>query len=219
MAIELDFARYAEEFRTLNLKDPGTWPLVPKIVALVLILAVIPVVGFFADWQGQLEELDRLRGDETRLKDDYVKKKTQAVNLDLYRQQLREIDTQFGALLKQLPNKSQMDALLVDINQAGLGRGLQFELFRPAGAEITGESYNELPITLKVTGTYHDMGAFASDVGQLSRIVILKDIGLLANKDGTLVMDAVARTFRYLDEEEVAAQRRAQQAGKKAAKK
>lgn len=217
--MELDFARYAEEFRTLNFKDPGTWPLVPKVVALLIVLIVIPVAGYFLDWQGQLEELENLRTTETKLKDDYVKKKTQAVNLDLFRQQLREIDTQFGALLKQLPNKSQMDALLVDINQAGLGRGLQFELFRPAAAEISGESYNELPITLKVTGTYHDMGAFASDVGQLSRIVILKDISMQAQKDGTLVMDAVARTFRYLDEEEVAAQRRGQQAAKKAAKK
>lgn len=216
--MELDFSRYVEEFRTLNFKDPGTWPLVPKIAVLLLVLIAIPVMGYFADWQGQMEELDAGRSQEVKLKDEYVKKKTQAVNLDLHKQQLREIDTQFGALLKQLPNRSQMDALLVDINQAGLGRGLQFELFKPAGGEITGDSYNELPIQLRVTGTYHDMGAFASDVGQLSRIVILRDIAMQAQKDGNLVMDAVARTFRYLDEEEVAARRRAQSASKAAKK-
>ena len=217
--MELDFSKYAEEFRTLNFKDPGTWPLVPKIAALVVILIAIPIIGYFADWQGQMDELEAGRAQETKLKDEYLKKKTQAVNLDLHKQQLREIDTQFGALLKQLPNRSQMDALLVDINQAGLGRGLQFELFKPAAGEISGESFNELPIQLKVTGTYHDMGAFASDVGQLSRIVILKDVSMEAGKDGNLVMDSVARTFRYLDENEVAAQRRAQQAAKTVAKK
>ena len=117
-----------------------------------------------------------------KLKEEYVDKKKQAINLDLHRQQLREIDTQFGALLKQLPNKSQMDALLVDINQAGLGRGLQFELFRPAAAETRREFYAELPITVKVTGNYHDMGAFASDVGQLSRIVTLNDVAIIARQ-------------------------------------
>lgn len=217
--MQLDFNKYAEEFRTLNFKDPGTWPLVPKIAALVVILIAIPVIGYFAVWQGQMEELDTSLAQEVKLKDEYLNKKKQAINLDLHKQQLREIDTQFGALLKQLPNKSQMDALLVDINQAGLGRGLQFELFKPAAAEISGESFNELPIQLKVTGTYHDMGTFASDVGQLSRIVILKDVTMEAGKDGNLVMDSMARTFRYLDEEEVAAQRRGQQAAKKAAKK
>ena len=137
------------------------------------------------------------------------------MNLDLHRQQLREIDTQFGALLKQLPNKSQMDALLVDINQAGLGRGLQFELFKPAAAEMRREFYAELPIDVRVTGTYHDMGAFASDVGQLSRIVTLKDVSIVAAKDGNLTMDAIARTFRYLDDDEIAAQRKAAQKGAK----
>jgi type IV pilus assembly protein PilO len=211
--MELDLNRYAEEFRTLNLKDPGTWPLVPKIAALLLVLIAIPVAGYFADWQGQMEELDAGREQETKLKDEYLNKKRQAVNLDLHKQQLREIDTQFGALLKQLPNKSQMDALLVDINQAGLGRGLQFELFRPAAGEIAGESFNELPIQLKVTGTYHDMGAFASDVGQLSRIVTLKDVSIVASKDGVLTMDAIARTFRYLDDDEIAEQRKATKKG------
>jgi type IV pilus assembly protein PilO len=180
----------------------------------VAILVGLPVAGFFADTQSQIEELERGVGEESKLKEDYVDKKKQAVNLDLHRQQLREIDTQFGALLRQLPNKSQMDALLVDINQAGLGRGLQFDLFRPAGAENAREFYAELPITVKVVGTYHDMGAFASDVGQLSRIVTLNDVAIQSGKDGVLTMDATARTFRYLDDQEVSAQRKAKGPGK-----
>ena len=215
----IDFNQYLEEFRQLNPKDPGTWPLVPKVVALLAILILIPVAGFFLVTQGQLEQLDAGRAQEVKLKDDYLSKKRLAINLDLYKQQLREIDTQFGALLKQLPNRSQMDALLVDINQAGLGRGLQFELFKPAASEISREFYNELPIQVKVTGTYHDMGAFASDVGQLSRIVTLNEVSVEAQKDGILAMDTVARTFRYLDEEEVAAQRKQKAAVKKGAKK
>ena len=178
-------------------------------------LVALPVLGYFGLWQGQLQELEAGRSEEQRLKQDYVKKKAQAVNLDLHKQQLREIDTQFGALLKQLPNKSQMDALLVDINQAGLGRGLQFELFKPAGRETVREFYAELPINLKVVGVYHDMGAFASDVGQLSRIVTLNNVTMTAAKDGNLVMEVTARTFRYLDEEEIAAQRKAAAGAKK----
>lgn len=215
----IDFNQYLEEFRQLNPKDPGTWPLVPKVVSLLAILIIIPVAGFFLVTQGQLEQLEAGRAQEVKLKDDYLSKKRLAVNLDLYKQQLREIDTQFGALLKQLPNRSQMDALLVDINQAGLGRGLQFELFKPAASETSREFYNELPIQVKVTGTYHDMGAFASDVGQLSRIVTLNEVSVEAGKDGMLAMDTIARTFRYLDEEEVAAQRKQKAAVKKGAKK
>ena len=197
-----------DEFKRTNWQDPGTWHVAPKLLVLLVILIGIPVAGFFADTQGQIEELEKGANEETKLKVDYVDKKKQAVNLDLHRQQLREIDTQFGALLRQLPNKSQMDALLVDINQAGLGRGLQFELFRPSSGESQREFYAELPISIKVVGTYHDMGAFASDVGQLSRIVTLNDVSISTSKDGTLVMDAIARTFRYLDDAEVAAQRR-----------
>jgi Tfp pilus assembly protein PilO len=154
-----------------------------------------------------------------QLKQDYVNKKRQAVNIELYRQQLREIDSSFGALLKQLPNKSQMEALIVDINQAGLGRGLQFELFKPAPQENVKEFYAELPITVKVTGQYHDMGAFASDVSQLSRIVTLNNLVLAVDKTGDLKLDAVAKTFRYLDEEELAAQRKPAKTKNKAAKK
>lgn len=214
----INFNQIIDDFRRTNWQDPGTWHALPKLVVLLAILVAIPVGGFFAFTQSQLEELERAAQEETKLKDAYLGKKKQAINLDLHRQQLREIDTQFGALLRQLPNRSQMDALLVDINQAGLGRGLLFELFRPAAGEIARDFYAELPIQVKVIGTYHDMGAFAGDVAQLSRIVTLNNVALAAGKDGTLTMDATARTFRYLDDEEVAAQRKAQAATKKGRK-
>ena len=214
----INFNAIVEEFKRTNWQDPGTWHAAPKVLVLVGLLVAIPVAGFFADTQGQIEELERGQADEVKLKQDYLGKKRQAVNLDLHRQQLREIDTQFGALLRQLPNKSQMDALLVDINQAGLGRGLQFELFKPAPQETLREFYAELPIQVKVGGNYHDMGAFASDVGQLSRIVTLNDVKIDTSKDGNLTMEVVARTFRYLDDQEVAQQRKAAAAAKKAAK-
>ncbi|HZR68668.1 MAG TPA: type 4a pilus biogenesis protein PilO [Burkholderiales bacterium] len=196
-----------DQFKNLNMRDPGAWPPIPKIMLLVLILAGVLFGGYMFDWQGQLEELDAGAALEVKLKDDYVNKERQAINLDLFRQQLREIDSSFGTLLKQLPNRSQMDALLVDINQAGLGRGLQFELFKPAPAETKREFYAELPVTLKLNGTYHDMGHFASDIGKLSRIVTLNDISLTATAGGVLTMDTIAKTFRYLDDDEIAAQR------------
>jgi type IV pilus assembly protein PilO len=214
----VNFNAILDEFKRTNWQNPGSWHWAPKIVVLVAILIGIPVAGFFADTQGKIDELEAGRSEQEKLKGDYLNKKRQAVNLDLHRQQLREIDTQFGALLRQLPNKSQMDALLVDINQAGLGRGLQFELFKPAAQENAKEFYAELPIQVKVVGTYHDMGAFASDVGQLSRIVTLNDVKIDASKDGNLTMEATARTFRYLDDSEVAAQRKSA-AAKKGAKK
>ena len=202
--------KFLDQFRNLNPKDPGAWPALPKAMLLVGVLVGIVVLGYFLDWQDQMDSLDAGRQQEAKLKDEYVSKAQQAINLDLYRQQLREIDSSFGALLRQLPNRSQMDALLVDINQAGLGRGLQFELFKPAPSETKREFYAELPVTLKLQGSYHDMGQFASDIGQLSRIVTLNDIALTAGKDGQLSMDVVAKTFRYLDEDEVAAQARAE---------
>jgi type IV pilus assembly protein PilO len=216
MAINLN--ALVDEFKRTNWQDPGTWHVAPQALVLLAILIAVPVGGFFADTQGQIEQLEAGRTQEEELKKQYLGKKKQAINLDLHRQQLREIDTQFGALLRQLPNKSQMDALLVDINQAGLGRGLQFELFKPAANEAVSDFYAELPIQVKVLGTYHDMGAFASDVGQLSRIVTLNNVAINAGKDGNLMMDATARTFRYLDEDEIAAQRKAA-AAKKGAKK
>jgi type IV pilus assembly protein PilO len=215
----INFNQIADDFKRTNWKDPGTWTFAPKLIVLVLILALIPVAGHLLVWQDQMDELERGIAQEETLKKDYLAKKTQAINLDLHKQQLREIDTQFGALLKQLPNKAQMDALLVDINQAGLSRGLQFELFRPAASEAAREFCSELPITLKLIGTYHDMGGFAADVGQLPRIVTLNDVSIEAGKDGNLTMDVTARTFRYLDEDEVAAQRKAAAAKKGGAKK
>ena len=209
----LNINALVDEFKRTNWQEPGTWHVAVQALVLLAILVAVPVAGYFADTQSQIEELEAGRNTEEQLKQQYLGKKKQAINLDLHRQQLREIDTQFGALLKQLPNKSQMDALLVDINQAGLGRGLQFELFKPAGAEMRREFYAELPINVKVTGNYHDMGAFASDVGQLSRIVTLQNVNITAGKDGVLTMDAIARTFRYLDDDEVAEQRKAAKKG------
>ena len=148
----------------------------------------------------------------------FLDKKKQAIDLEAYRKQLADIEKSFGTLLKQLPSKSEMEALLTDINQAGLGRGLQFELFKPAASETVSEFYAELPITIRVTGSYHDMGAFASDISKLSRIVLLNDVNLaLSGKDGGLTMDAVAKTYRYLDEEEIAKQKKSakDKAGKK----
>ena len=196
-----------DDIRRLNFREAGNWPLLPKIAVLSLLVLLILAAGAFFDWKDQIDALDRAQDEEARLRVSYSEKKAKAVNLELYVQQLKEIEQAFGALLKQLPNKSEMDALLTDINQAGLGRGLQFELFRPATRERIAEFYAELPITVKVTGTYHDMGAFASDVAQLPRIVTLNDIGIVNDK-GTLVMDATAKTFRYLDEDEIARQRK-----------
>jgi type IV pilus assembly protein PilO len=207
-------AAVLDQFRNLNTRDPGSWPPLPKLLLLVGILVGVLVIAYFLDWQGQLDELEAGRQQEQQLKQAYVDKKRQAVNLDLLRAQLREIETSFGALLKQLPNKSQMEALIVDVNQAGLGRGLQFELFRPAQQETQRDFYAELPITVKLTGNYHDMGAFASDIGQLPRIVTLNDMALSVGKDGNLTLDTTAKTFRYLDDEEIQAQRRAAKASK-----
>ena len=207
----VNFNAIVDEFKRTNWKDPGTWHAAPKVLVWLGILIAVPVAGYFLDTASQIEDLDKLRAEEVRLKASYLDKKKQAINLDLHRQQLREIDTQFGALLRQLPNRSQMDALLVDINQAGLGRGLQFELFRPAPSEITKEFYAERPIAVTVTGSYHDMGAFASDVGQLPRIVTLNDVTITADEKkgpSLLTLNATARTFRYLDDDELAAQRK-----------
>ena len=202
-----------DDIRRLNFREAGNWPLLPKIVMLGLLVVLILLAGAFLDWKDQLDALGRAQDDEAKLRVAYSEKKAKAVNLELYVQQLKEIEQAFGALLKQLPNKSEMDALLTDINQAGLGRGLQFELFRPATRERIAEFYAELPITVRVTGTYHDMGAFASDVAQLPRIVTLNDIGI-TNVKGTLIMDATAKTFRYLDEDEVAKQRKSAKGAK-----
>jgi len=197
-----------DDVRRLDPRDIGSWPVVPKLGALLVLLLLIVFAGYWFDWRNQLEELAQARNKEQELRTSFLDKQKQAVNLEAYRKQLAEIEESFGEMLKQLPNKSEMEALLTDINQAGLGRGLQFELFRPAQRESMSEFYAELPITIKLTGKYHDIGAFASDVSQLSRIVTLNDIALIPNKEGDVVLDAVAKTFRYLDEAEIAAQRK-----------
>ena len=195
-----------DDFRRLNFKEVGKWPWAPKIVVLALIVLFIVGLGAFFDWKDQWEALGAAEQDELRLKEQYTQKKAKAINYDLYVQQLAEVEQSFGALVKQLPNRSEIDALLTDINQAGLGRGLQFDLFRPAPQERMADFYAELLIAIKITGSYHDMGAFASDVAQLPRIVTLNDVAIVNDK-GTLRMDAVAKTFRYLDEEEIQRQR------------
>lgn len=213
---QIDFKALADDFRNLNPQDVGTWPLAPRLATLVGLFILILAGGWWFLWNEQLETLTAREQEEVKLKDEFIAKKTQAANLDLYRQQLNEIDRSFGALLRQLPSKSEVEALLVEVNQSGMGRGLQFELFRP-NQEIVKDFYAELPINVKLTGQYHDFGAFAADIARLSRIVTLNNISITGSaqaKDGALAMDAVAKTFRYLDEEELAAKRKAAQAAK-----
>lgn len=194
------------ELRQLDINQAGNWPVAFKIAALAILFIAIIVAGHFLVWQEQIETLENIQALEETLKNTYLAKKRSAVNLPALRLQLKEIEQSLSALLKQLPNKSEMEALLVDINQAGLGRGLQFELFKPAAKETIHAFYAELPVSIRVTGGYHDIGAFASDVAQLSRIVTLNDISVTPGTDGKLVLDAVAKTFRYLDEEEITKQ-------------
>jgi type IV pilus assembly protein PilO len=196
-----------DDIKRLDPKKIGSWPALPKVAVLVIVLLVAIGLAYWFDWQGQVERIDAEKTKEEQLKTTFVDKKKQALDLPAYRKQLEDIEKQFGALLRQLPGKSEMDALLTDINQAGLGRGLQFELFKPAAEETARDFYAELPITIKISGSYHDIGAFASDIGKLSRIVTLNDISLSTGKDA-LTMEATAKTFRYLDDEEIAAQRR-----------
>jgi type IV pilus assembly protein PilO len=195
-----------DDIRRLHLREIGNWPTPAKFGFLALAFIVIVALGAFFDWKDQYEALQAAEQNELTLKSEYATKKAKAVNYDLYVAQLKEVEQSFGALVKQLPNRSEIDALLTDVNQAGLGRGLQFELFRPATSERLAEFYAELPIAIRITGNYHDMGAFASDVAQLPRIVTLNDLTITSDK-GQLALDAVAKTFRYLDEDEIAKQR------------
>jgi type IV pilus assembly protein PilO len=210
----INFQAIIEDFKHLNPNDPGAWPIVPKVTVLLSWFLIILLVGWWFLWSEQLTELDTKAKEEETLKQQFIDKKRQAISLDLYTQQLAEIDRSFGALLKQLPNKSEIEALLIEVNQAGLGRGLQFELFRP-GQEQLKDFYAELPIAVKINGSYHDFGTFAADIAKLPRIVTLNNIAISAGKDGGLTLDATTKTFRYLDDEEIARQKKAAQGAKK----
>jgi type IV pilus assembly protein PilO len=212
-----DLKTFVSDFRNLDPKDAGAWPLGPRIAILAALFLLVLAAGWWFDWRHQIAEFDQKQSEEAKLRADWLDKKKQSVNLEEYRKQLAEIDRSFGALLRQLPNKAEMESLLVDINQAGLGRGLQFELFRP-GTEVMKDFYAALPITVRVTGSYHDLGAFAGDVAKMPRIVTLNEMGVGVNKDSRLVMDAIATTYRYLDEEELAKQKRDKTANAKAGK-
>lgn len=211
---KVDFQAITDDFRYMNPNDPGAWPLIPKITVLFGLFVLLLIGGWWFVWSDQLLELETKQHEEETLRQQYLDKKRQAVNLDLYTQQLAEIDRSFGALLKQLPNKSEIEALLIEVNQAGLGRGLQFDLFRP-GAEQIKDFYAELPVAVKINGSYHDIGAFAADIAKLPRIVTLNNISIAPAKDGVLTLDASIKTFRYLDDEEVARQKKASQGAKK----
>lgn len=198
------------QFRNLDPKDPSLWPVLPKALLCLAIVTVVVVAAWFLFIADYRDALDQERATEVTLRKDYVQKMNKAVSLELLKKQREQVLQYVTQLEKQLPSKAEMSALLSDINQAGIGRSLQFELFRP-GQVIVRDYYAELPIAIRVTGNYHDMGAFAADIANLSRIVTLNDIAISAKeKDGTaLTMDATARTFRYLDAEEIEAQRAA----------
>lgn len=213
------FEGVAEQFRGLNPNEPGQWPLLPKLAAFFVVVLAVIALGWFLVLADVQAALDAEREKEPNLKQDYSSKLAQAVNLPELRKQKSQVEEYVTQLEKQLPGKAEMDALLSDINQAGLGRGLQFELFRP-GQILVKDYYAELPIALRVSGRYHDVGSFAADVSNLSRIVTLHNLSVVAptGKDlgGALSMEATARTYRYLDAGEVAEQKKAA-ASKKAA--
>lgn len=209
-APKIDFAvlqqKLISQFKGLNPNDPASWPLLPRVAACLLLMALI-VAGLWFSWlQSSDEELQAEVAKEAALKADYSKKLSQAINLEALKKQREQVQQYVTQLEKQLPSKAEMDALLSDINQAGIGRSLNFDVFRPGQVSVK-EYYAELPITLRVTGRYHDVGAFASDIAHLSRIVTLNNLSVLPGKDGVLTMDATAKTFRYLDKDEVARQR------------
>lgn len=197
--------RLIEELKNINPKDPGGWPSLVKLSAFLAIFVTVLLAGAVFDWKDRWEALSTAKQIETTLKSDFKTKKAIAINLDVLNKKLTEAKQSFDALLKQLPSKSEMDALLTDINQAGLGRGLQFELFKP-GAEVITGVFAEQAITIKVTGNYDDIGKFASDIAQLPRIVSLSEISINPT-GGHLTMDTIAKTYRYLDEEELTAQK------------
>jgi type IV pilus assembly protein PilO len=202
------------QFRGLALDNVGTWPPAPRFVLWLVVIIAFGVGGWFGLWSSQKEQLEQLQAEELKLKDEYKNKLQQAINLDELRKQREQVSQYVLTLEKQLPSKSEMDALLSDINQAGVGRGLDFELFKPGQTNVK-EYYAELPIAIKLAGKYHDLGAFASDIANLPRIVTLNNLNLSAGKSGALTLDATAKTYRYLDADEIASQRKAKQAATK----
>lgn len=205
--------KLSSQFRDLDPKDPSLWPSIPQY-ALFVFTSIVVIVALWFVWLSGSEEALKLEQDkEIVLREDYKKKLVKAVNLDALRKQREQVQQYVTQLEKQLPSKAEMDALLSDINQAGLGRSLQFELFRPGQVAVK-EYYAELPITLRVAGRYHDVGSFASDIAHLSRIVTLNNLTISPRSDNTLMLDATAKTFRYLDSDEVQAQRKATGANK-----
>jgi type IV pilus assembly protein PilO len=207
----IDFAAFQNglkaQFTGLNPNDPPSWPALPRYLLCVAVTILVVVALWFVWLSSSDEELTAEQAKEVQLKEDYKKKLVQAVNLDALKKQREQVQQYVTQLEKQLPSKAEMDALLSDINQAGLGRSLQFELFRPGQVSVK-EYYAELPIAVRVTGRYHDIGAFAADIANLSRIVTLNNFTLTPVKDGNLSMETTAKTFRYLDPDEVAKQRK-----------
>jgi type IV pilus assembly protein PilO len=210
-------ADVAAQFEGLQGRHPGLWPLAPRLLCAAGVMAAVIVLGYFAYWNGQFEEQDTLALQEQTLREAYKSKMAQAINLDALEAQQQQVNRYVERLEKQLPSKAEMAALLSDINQAGLGRGLQFELFKP-GQVVVKDYYAELPIDIKVSGSYHDIGEFAADMAKMPRIVTLNNLSLTTGKDGVLSLDAVAKTFRYLDQEELDAQAQARKKKKKGAK-
>jgi type IV pilus assembly protein PilO len=208
------FADLAAQFEGLQGRHPGLWPLAPRLLCAAGVMAVVMGLGYFFYWSGQFEEQDALAAQELKLRDDYKTKMAQAINLDALEAQQQQVNRYVERLEKQLPSKAEMAALLSDINQAGVGRGLQFELFKP-GQVVVKDYYAELPIDIKVTGTYHDIGEFAADMAKMPRIVTLNNLALTAGKDGALSLEAIAKTFRYLDQDELDAHSKARKAKKK----
>jgi len=199
-----------DDFNNIDFKNAGSLPMPVKLVLLGFLFLVLIGLGYWFLWSPQIDEFDQAEAKEQELRQVFVTKKGQAIKIDAYKQQMVDIEKTFGALLKQLPDKSQMDGLLTDINQAGLGRNLEFELFKP-GQETIADFYAEMPIQIKIKGSYHDVGAFATDISKLSRIVTLNDMAIAPlnkdSKDGMLILEAVAKTYRYLDSSELAAKK------------
>lgn len=204
----------AAQFEGLQGRHPGLWPLAPRLLCAAGAMVAVLVLGWYFYWSGQFEEQENLAQQEVKLRADYQSKIAQAINLEALQEQQQQVNRYVERLEKQLPSKAEMAALLSDINQAGVGRGLQFELFKP-GQVVVKDYYAELPIDIRVSGNYHEIGSFAADMAKMPRIVTLNNLSLSTAKDGTLSLDAIAKTFRYLDQDELEAQAKARKAAKK----